>query len=137
MLLLPFMSSPQELLSSVLVFCFAFRFQQMLFNHCLSRNPRVVCPWQVTHLVLQHSLPAAERVLDRRGQGVADVQVPSHIRRGQHHHVLWLAFLHVCVFSVEVLVFFPEVIPERLHVLRLIGIKDFLTILFILKDFFF
>ena len=60
---------------------------ELLLDHVLGRDPRVVVARLPERVEAAHPVPADEHVLDRAVQGVAHVQLARDVRRRARDHV--------------------------------------------------
>ena len=88
--------------------------RELLLDHVLRGDARVVRAGQPEDVVPQHPLPAREDVGQRVIQGVAHVQRAGDIRRRQHHAEHGLARLGLRLERPDGR---PETVPAGIHVL--------------------
>jgi hypothetical protein len=120
-LLLPRPDAADELLAAEVVAAPAFLGAQIALHDHLRGDARVVGSRQPAGVEAAHPLVADEDVLQRSGEGMADVQAARDVGRRQHDRVRRLV---ARVLRVEEVVLFPEPHPVRFHGGRLVALVE-------------
>lgn len=107
-------------------------FHELLFNHCLSCNTCVICPWNIEGLEVLHSLSSYDGILDCYGQGVTDVKIAGYVWWRETDDESWL---FGCGVSMEKFILVPPLIPILLDSDRVISILHFSRISFNFDSF--
>ena len=94
---------------------------QFLLDDVLRGDPRVVHPGHPECVVALHATVARHDVLQGVVQGVPHVEHSRDIG-GRDYNAERLAV--TCVLGMKVMVLEPELVPLRLHILRLIGLRQ-------------
>src|SRR5204862_23157 len=66
-------------------------FGKLTLDHQLAGDARVIASGHPERRLAEHPVPANHHVLDRHGEGVADVQLARHVRRRHRQHERTLA----------------------------------------------
>ncbi len=121
-LLLPGPDAPQELGAPQVVAALLLAPLDLLLDDHLRGDAGVVGAGQPQHVEAAHPLPAAQDVLERGREGVAEVEGARHVGRGQHDAEGGAR--PVVRVGVEVVPLLPEAVPARLDVAVLVGLGE-------------